>query len=298
MLQSIEELGHNTFLVVSLTSEDVKYMVDMTSGMCECPSGMNGSACKHLYVIWANNMASQTPHFLPVFSKEERKKISELAVGSSLPISYYEGLHERVLNSPPDDVFVATEQQETPEFDEYEISRLPTPLTRRNKTIDLITREECIENLKLTFEFLCDSAKTEDQHFCRGILKFCDRTRKMSTGRLSSCLHTFGSTQVTSLRNTASSIVSKAKRGKIHVQPEAVKRRKTQSGSRNKQSKGQIARNNPFQLAAGQRKRLHQFSENVRKNESVAKKAGRSMSTRHYANSKDIKIARLKHESS
>ena len=94
----------------------------------------------------------------------------------------------------------------------------------------------------------------------------------MSTPRLASAFHTFGSQQSDSLRNTASSIVKRVKRSKIHVQPEAVKRRKVKNGSKNKICKGQKVRKNPFRMEAGQRMRLHHFAENVRRNETVAKK--------------------------
>ena len=45
-------------------------------------------------------------------------------------------------------------------------------------------------------------------------------------------------------------------------------------GSKASQCKGQNCKNNPFQKEAGKRKRLHQFAENVRRNEPVAKKVG------------------------
>jgi hypothetical protein len=76
------------------------------------------------------------------------------------------------------------------------------------------------------------------------------------------------------------SIVKKRKRGKIHVQPEAVKRRKNKTGSRRQQNKGQLVRNNPFEKQAGRAKRAHNFAQNVRQNEPVAKKAGRHMATK------------------
>lgn len=78
----------------------------------------------------------------------------------------------------------------------------------------------------------------------------------------------------------ASDNVKRAKWGKIHVQPEAVKRRKVESGSRTKQQKGQILKHNPFKRKAGRAKRCRQFAENIRQNEPVSKKAGRTMSTK------------------
>ncbi len=72
-------------------------------------------------------------------------------------------------------------------------------------------------------------------------------------------------------------MVKKRKRGKIHVQPEAAMRRKGNSGSRSKQAKGQILKNNPFEQKPGKPKRSHYFAGNVRTNEPPAKKAGRTM---------------------
>ena len=51
-------------------------------------------------------------------------------------------------------------------------------------------------------------------------------------------------------------------------------------GSKASQSKGQNCKNNPFQKEAGKLKRLHQFAENVRRNEPVAKKSGRTIATK------------------
>ena len=119
-----------------------------------------------------------------------------------------------------------------------------------------------------------------NQNLMRGILKFANRVQQMPVSKLASCLHSFGAAAVTHSRVTASSIVKRAKRSKIHVQPEAVKRRKVASGSKAKQPKGQISKNNPFVLKAGKAKRLHRFAHNVRQNECVAKKAGRTMHTK------------------
>jgi len=101
----------------------------------------------------------------------------------------------------------------------------------------------------------------------------------MPKSKLTTCFHSFGAAGIYNTRSTATSIV-KAKRGKIHVQPGTVKRRKLTNGSRSKQPKGQILKSNPFDKIAERPKRLHMFAENVRRNEPLAKKAGRSMSTK------------------
>ena len=47
MLQDLQILGENTFLVKSSHSCNREYLVDMNSGMCQCPIGSNGTAYKH-----------------------------------------------------------------------------------------------------------------------------------------------------------------------------------------------------------------------------------------------------------
>ena len=119
-----------------------------------------------------------------------------------------------------------------------------------------------------------------DQNFLRGVLKFADRARKMSKSKLASNFHCFGAEGVYNTRTSATSVVKKRKRGTISVQPEAVKRRKVKNGSKRRQNKGQTAKNNPFQKVSAKTKREHRFAENVRRNDQVAKKAGRSMATK------------------
>jgi hypothetical protein len=114
----------------------------------------------------------------------------------------------------------------------------------------------------------------------RNVFKFTDRVKKMPRSKLTTCFHSFGAQGVYNTHLTANSIVKKRKRGKIHVQPEAVKRRKNKTGSRRQQNKGQLVRNNPFEKQAGRAKRAHNFAQNVRQNEPVAKKAGRHMATK------------------
>ena len=70
--------------------------------------------------------------------------------------------------------------------------------------------------------------KTEERNLLRGMLKFCDRVKKYKgkSSRLSSSFNSFASQSNTSLKITATAVVRKARKGKIYVQPEAVKRRK------------------------------------------------------------------------
>jgi hypothetical protein len=103
-------------------------------------------------------------------------------------------------------------------------------------------------------------------------MKFVERVTKMPISKLATSFHSFGTQVVINTCLTTTSVVKKRKRGKIHVQPESVKRRRVANGSKASQGKGKSCKNNPFQKEAGKPKRLHQFEENVRRNELVAKK--------------------------
>ena len=103
----------------------------------------------------------------------------------------------------------------------------------------------------------------------------------MSNPRLASALHCFGNDKSSYSLKITKAAVRNAKRNKIKVQPEAVKRRKTANGSRQKQGKRnhqEFRRSIPSHTQV-QCKRLHEFAKNVFNNEPVAKKAGRSMAS-------------------
>ena len=73
-------------------SQDLHHLVDMAIGRCECAVGTNGSPCAHQYFLWVEKLASCV-NFAPVFNKEERQKYAKIALGTSLPLNYYECLH-------------------------------------------------------------------------------------------------------------------------------------------------------------------------------------------------------------
>ena len=101
-LEKIVNVGTNMFLVLSLSEESVQYLVDMNSGFCQCKVGINGSPCKHQYILWVNHLSAAV-NFLPVFSKEQRKMYAEIAIGATLPLHFYEGLHDQLLLLPATD---------------------------------------------------------------------------------------------------------------------------------------------------------------------------------------------------
>ena len=116
------------------------------------------------------------------------------------------------------------------------------------RSIEVITAEECKEELKKTFSILEEKLTTHSSvmNFLRGVAKFCERVEKYPVPRLSSSLHSFGVQSATSLNITASSSLEKAKKGKIYVQPTAVQRRKVKNGSKNATMKGMNVRKGVF----------------------------------------------------
>ncbi len=99
IIENTIEVGDNLYLVPSVSDEGVQYLVDMGTGVCQCKTGKNGAPCKHQYILWVNKV-SDGINFLPVFSKEQRQMYAEIAIGSALPLHFYEGLHDQVLTLP------------------------------------------------------------------------------------------------------------------------------------------------------------------------------------------------------
>lgn len=276
--RQVLQLGPSIYTCPSFSDANISYTVDMDIGICNCEIGSDGSVCKHQYILWAHKLA-KSESFIPFLSAEERKGYAYIAIGKSLPDSYYDGVHS--LDSS--DQLQPHEQtfEEQDSFTKKDQERQQYTGQSRME-IERTTAEECKVKLEKTTEYLMEkiNSRKNDQAFLNGLLKFCDRVEKFPTSRLTSLFHSFGSSTSTSRNVTISSKLQKAKRGKIFVQPESVKRRKMKSGTKNAKVKGMRVKNNPFEFNIVNTKRVHKFSENVRKNEAVPKKAGRSMSSR------------------
>ena len=97
---NVLSLGQNIFRVPSSTKDCISYLVDMNVGICECPEGLSGAVCKHQYILWAHKTVTSTS-FLPYLSALERQEYDFIAIGHSLPIEFYEGVHDRIQNEFP-----------------------------------------------------------------------------------------------------------------------------------------------------------------------------------------------------
>ena len=104
---------------------------------------------------------------------------------------------------------------------------------------------------------------------------------KKSTSQLSTALHCFdsSSTKQSSLVQQSRSHL-KFKKGRIHVQQGAVKRRKNPSKSRQALMKGSTSVSMMMPERPNiSKKRIHALSQNIANHQQVSKKSGRSMTT-------------------
>ena len=75
-IESLEMLPNDVFLMDSIdSSKNQKYTIDMSLGLCSCPIGKDGSACKHQYIIWVSGLANCL-NFTPVSSQVLRQEHS------------------------------------------------------------------------------------------------------------------------------------------------------------------------------------------------------------------------------
>ena len=294
------EVAQNIFKVPSFSQEDTSYNVDMNINVCECEIGRTGSVCKHPYILWAFSITKES-NFLPYLSSAERQTYAKIAIGGSMAIDAYEGIHDRMMAESS--IQQRSSTMETIEDEVNDVvepikvsSSLGSGINMRRAHIERLTVEECKEELHKTmtvFEKHLDN-NSDKLNVLRGFVKFCDRAQKYPVSRLESALHNFGVGTSASLKVNTSSILKRVRKGKIYVQPEAVKRRRVKDGSKKAKIKGMVVKNNPF-VKVSSTKRLHKISANVLNNEAVSKKAGRTMTSKTKHLSK-IETSSLKKE--
>ena len=299
IVKNVVSIGEKLYTVPSFSNSEQTYAVDMNVGICECHEGQNGSVCKHQYLLWVSNIETTT-NFLPFLDAQERKKYAEIAIGSSMPSIFYEGIHDRIRE--PSQVKAFQDEGNNVDFTPITSPSpcsSPMEIPNMRRDIEVITAQEVKEDLQKTLSLLENKIETNsnDSNFLWGIAKFCERVEKFPLSKLSSSFHSFGVQSSTSLKVTATSTLNKARKGKIYVQPEAVKRRKFKNGTKNSIVKGMKVKSNPFDKEVS-KKRLHKFSSNVVSNEAVSKKAGRSMAskTKHIGKSSPLKKQKVEHK--
>ena len=92
---------------------------------------------------------------------------------------------------------------------------------------DQIENDELAEEIREVAETLISKLSSNDSAYKHGLIKFTERVKRYPGSRLTSALHTFGtSSGASNLKVTATAILKRVKRGKVGVQPVAVQRRK------------------------------------------------------------------------
>lgn len=95
---------------------------------------------------------------------------------------------------------------------------------------DPISNEHVAAEIRRVADQLIEKLNKGDRSMKEGLIKFTDRVNTLPTPRLISALHSFGTTSGhSSLKTTATSILKRAKKRMIGVQPDAIKRRKVNS---------------------------------------------------------------------
>ena len=147
-----------------------------------------------------------------------------------------------------------------------------------------ISNEETHQLLQNTFRNLSSLVGSGNHLLNDGLKMFCN---EVETLQLATAFHCFGKDYLTRNRITKSSATMKiARGGKIHVQPEAVKRRKYETGSRN--AKKTL---HDLLVKTTESKRAHELAQNIRDNVMAPKIAGRTMVSkkRNFSNVNGIK---------
>lgn len=82
-LEEIKQIDHQTFAVPSATHSDAKYTIDVTLGVCSCPSGCEGRFCKHQAILH-KHLGVMLPNVPPI-NASERYALAQLALGDKCP---------------------------------------------------------------------------------------------------------------------------------------------------------------------------------------------------------------------
>ena len=178
-----------------------------------------------------------------------------IALGETLELSMYEPLHQ--IPAPNASICEIDTSMDTSESEQNVIPLADAVSTDNVENENVNERMEAAELLTLVYESLRAEIETGINEVARGVNVFVKRYGRMNQNQLISSLHSFGGAFVNHSKS------------KIRVQPTALSRRKSKTGSRSKPS---ILPHRSISV-----KRKHDISEAIRTNVPSAKKAGRVM---------------------
>ena len=174
MASNVHKVEGNLYTVKSRKDNGVSYVVDTFLGRCECSQGINGSTCWHQFLLWSNGINS-SPNFMPVNDPNEKKRITEIAIGVSLAPHYYDNIHN-VQNIP-------SQEFEGSCFAEKGIGAIDRSdcadetLTKCNNDDH---KTNVLEKFSSFYENVVEEISQGDSEFQKSVLKFISRYEKFS----------------------------------------------------------------------------------------------------------------------
>ena len=151
--------------------------------------------------------------------------------------------------------------------------------------LNVMDKDLALKNLDESFDILRKLilSSDADRDALAGVGKFRERLGKLSSRQAVSALHKFGSAEyLKKIQSKAKSIVKRAERQHIGVQPAAVQRRRSGNGSRRREVVGSSCPPKATMCAIpeplpGKKKRGHVLGDNIGNNVPSAKKHSTSM---------------------
>ena len=298
LCEGVVSVGVEVFHVASFREPDTKYLVDMNLGVCQCAQGSTGAPCKHQFLLWSRGFSSSSENYIPVYSAALKKQYADLAVNGSAPIEFYEGNRERILPSchverhGNNDVnnCLTNEHVDEPSSSSILASdadvddHAPIPSSPQNL-------EEADKVLESSFTYLRFTLLLRDPSLLSGYIKWSRNLQNIPISLLGSLFHCFD-------RNDTYSIKTKKHPKKQKIPIIDPSRRKIQSGSKQKVSKGNRRIGGmaiPSKtMVTGKRK--HSLLTHVFENKPMPKKNSRTMISRRKVVSSNKSMRKLDEE--
>lgn len=226
----------------------VSYFVDTSIGICSCPVGSSGSACKHQFAVMTHFRKGYAAN-LPLMSKAERLKYLEVATGKrDIPEGWFDALtdkdsagndridvNDEEIEGENDDAIVdegvfASDRTTEDESEEGNLdgSSGVAVCGVSEKTIEL---EAQLSEFRSFCERMEDMIRNDPDTLLEPLSKYLKRGEGcMKTKTLfASALSTFGI-----------ACYPQRRRAKINVQPASIARRKYGGGSSTRQTPGAL----------------------------------------------------------
>ena len=179
--------------------QTLKHTVEMEFGICSCPTGSTGAACKHQAAA-AKQFKLATANVVPVHSKEMRQRFAIIARGEAQDLQFYADLTEsgtgcvqRPLSQPQTDITTSGECTTHSSLDES------------NSEVQEAT--DMKKSLYLIVDDILNRLKKGDANLNSGIQKFVRQYKALARSHapnsaIAYALHNFGKSDSKSLSSS------------------------------------------------------------------------------------------------